>query len=431
MLIPRLVYYEVYPIDLMKDRTGVSWALAEQNSLLHTLATSSRKASLVKTLHVQFEYTEPYEVALALRPILVRLAEGLQNMPSLVDLRVMYRNLPDPSEGGLGQAIKHQHFRLHTLYLDHSHDLEGIIASQPELRLLGIYHIHFDRDALAKVKGLYHNIISCRHLSATPTPTMFLLDGSWSNSQIYAVTMLPAFYQSGQVAKACGEIASSLGNEDPGHLYEENKSRLSISLIGISAENIGLVSETMEAMATRFPNSSQVLKVSVVDTSIQAPWRVPDFVQHLVLFEYVKVIFFFFPNLEDAQFSPLSEDLHLALMADLGRVWPKVQQVTIRSPTQRRGFQHPDWLPPISEVAYDTTDEEDDDSDEYDDHSYYGYDSYEEYYGYDSDYDDDDDYDDDGDNDDGDNEDEGKDVDKDKSKSEHEVKVEAENVEGS
>jgi len=79
--------------------------MTEDGSLLDTLTTNARKARMVKALYFQIElyYYIDYKIV---RPILVKLAEALEKMPNLVDLRVVNGMIRDPSKGRISQVIR-------------------------------------------------------------------------------------------------------------------------------------------------------------------------------------------------------------------------------------------------------------------------------------------------------------------------------------
>lgn len=84
------IYLRAYPFDLIEDKRWKSWALSEKRSLLHTLNKNARKAEIVTSLYIELKQIQSYalERAMAIRSILVKVSEALQNMPNLVDLRI-------------------------------------------------------------------------------------------------------------------------------------------------------------------------------------------------------------------------------------------------------------------------------------------------------------------------------------------------------
>lgn len=72
-----------------------SQQLKEDRSLLYTFASNSRKASMVKTFHVELEdefdesFGYEYHWRNRTQLILVKISEALAKMPNLVDLRIL------------------------------------------------------------------------------------------------------------------------------------------------------------------------------------------------------------------------------------------------------------------------------------------------------------------------------------------------------
>ena len=79
--------------------------MKENKSLLHTFATNSRKASMVKSFYVELE--REGGDGNAIRFVLAKLAEALEKMPNLVDLRIIpHSPIDDLSEGRISQVIR-------------------------------------------------------------------------------------------------------------------------------------------------------------------------------------------------------------------------------------------------------------------------------------------------------------------------------------
>ena len=88
--------------------------------------------------------------------------------------------------------------------------------------------------------------------------------------------MFPAFHYPGEARRLCGEVASSL--KDWSHFSRrKDKYHLSVDLFGTSEENISLLSELMEAMATclqdYYPRNRTELSVIIHEKSIQVGVR--------------------------------------------------------------------------------------------------------------------------------------------------------------
>ncbi|KAF8341136.1 hypothetical protein F5887DRAFT_385693 [Amanita rubescens] len=139
----------------------VPLALKEDRSLLHTLTAYPQKASIVKTFYVELETTELYNThTKALQLVLIKLAEALGKMSNLIDFRVLYLPMGDLSEGRISEVIRDGHFRLHTLFLEYYHDLDGIIVNNPHLQILGIHYTgleYSDAHLWTKIKALHRN----------------------------------------------------------------------------------------------------------------------------------------------------------------------------------------------------------------------------------------------------------------------------------
>ena len=93
-----------------------------------------------------------------------------------------------------------------------------------------------------------------------------------------AVTMFPAFHHPGAAVQACREVGASLTSWHG--FFGQDRYHLSVSLLGISEENISLLSELMEAMAIRLqvycPRGSAHFNVIIHEESIQVSSRLPQ-----------------------------------------------------------------------------------------------------------------------------------------------------------
>ena len=133
------------------------------------------------------------------------------------------------------------HFKLHTLYLEYSQDLEGIITDQPQLRLFGVhFSLHIlDMNLWTKIEQLYQSSSRRRTM-----PVVFVGCLPYYGP----IHMLPSFHRPGEALQACRETAASLNKWCNG--FDRNSGyQLSLSLIGISEENVSLLGEMIEAMA--------------------------------------------------------------------------------------------------------------------------------------------------------------------------------------
>jgi len=62
---------------------------------------------MVKSLYIELHSTTSHrEVQNATRSILIKLSQLLKNMPNLVDFRIIYKALDNPSEGRLSKALR-------------------------------------------------------------------------------------------------------------------------------------------------------------------------------------------------------------------------------------------------------------------------------------------------------------------------------------
>ena len=96
------------PLDMVSSEStqAVPPQLKENKSLFHTFATNSQKPSMVKALYIELEtHWSRYDAA---GFVLVRLAEALEKMPNLVDLRIIHgpETMKDASKGRISQIIR-------------------------------------------------------------------------------------------------------------------------------------------------------------------------------------------------------------------------------------------------------------------------------------------------------------------------------------
>ena len=120
VLYGRIDIYGVRPYDLIlldydpslpnpPDHDTSPRGLIEHKSPLHTLITNSRKASIVKAFYVDFayEYDGVLDVdSVAMDFVAEKLAEALEKMTGLVDLRIGHDETTDLCGRRVGQAIR-------------------------------------------------------------------------------------------------------------------------------------------------------------------------------------------------------------------------------------------------------------------------------------------------------------------------------------
>ena len=106
------IWYRAQPLDMIVmtipswDYEAVPQRLKENKSLLHTLATNSWKASTVKAFYIELENDQGCDRnSNGIRFVLVKLAEVLEKMSNLVDLRIIYNPMKG-SEDRISQVIR-------------------------------------------------------------------------------------------------------------------------------------------------------------------------------------------------------------------------------------------------------------------------------------------------------------------------------------
>lgn len=192
-------------------------------------------------------------------------------------------------------------------------------------------------------------------------PTVFTLHNL---THVPMVDIWPSFHRPGEALQVCREIAMSL-SISPTHRYLEHMIP-SFCLLGISEENIYLLSEAMEAAAACVKNYGthcEYMRIIVYGTKLQVrpplsrhplsfiiqqqkPWQFPEFVKCLALFETVGILIFHFYDLEDDELRSLSQDLHLGLVRHLRDALPRIRQIKILSETLSIVLLRRDnWLP--------------------------------------------------------------------------------------
>ncbi|KAF8341138.1 hypothetical protein F5887DRAFT_976896 [Amanita rubescens] len=319
--------------------------------LLSTLANNTWKASTVKAFYIELGVEDDNCDALHL--ILVELAGVLEKMPNLVDLRILNNALVDLSEGMISKVIGGGYFKLETLYLNfYWHDLEGVIAGQPQLRFLGLYDSDYSEPLIwREVKGLYQiKNCHCRHTSSGPA--IFILD-FFTFNLTREITIFPVFHRSVDAPQVFQQISVHPKIHD---LYYEDRYYVSLSLFGISEDNINLFCEVLEAMEicsrhrlysklTR--KSYKTLKIIVHETTIQKPWLSPEFTKSLAQFKSVRQLQLDFPNIEDTELYSLSVELRECLLKGLGHgEWARLQSIDLQGPRNRVFLDRGDnWVP--------------------------------------------------------------------------------------
>jgi hypothetical protein len=116
-----------------------------------------------------------------------------------------------------------------------------------------------DKDLWTKIEQLYQSPSRQRTM-----PVVFLRDHS---TDVGPISMLPSFHRPGDALRVCRETAASLNkwrNGFPSHGYE-----LSLSLIGISEENISLLGEVIGAMAACMDYLTGMTNIVLHDKYIQ------------------------------------------------------------------------------------------------------------------------------------------------------------------
>ncbi|KAF8693974.1 hypothetical protein AX14_002226 [Amanita brunnescens Koide BX004] len=320
----------------------------ETAPLISTLSKNTRKAPMVKAFYIELG-GEAYDDYSVIPAILAELSGALRVMPNLVDLRIRTDAQLDFSEGQISDVIRGSYFKLHTLHLDYYCNLEGILASQPQLRFFGLYTYDIDlRWVGKKLQVLYQGEVH-RHTSSWPA--IFTIDfGIYSTRPI---TLFPAFHRPGEALPILREISVHLESQS---LYYEDGYYLSFSLLGISEDNISLFCEAMEAMAicTRhhlYPGltrrSSINLSIIVHGTTIEKPWRSPEFTKSLAQFESLRYLLLHFPNIDGAELPALSADLRKCLLKDLGHgAWGRLLTITLQGPNNMVDLDRQDnWVP--------------------------------------------------------------------------------------
>jgi hypothetical protein len=262
------------------------------------------------------------------------------------------------------------YFKLETLYLDFCwHDLEGAIVGQPQLRFLGLYDSNFDvRLTWGGVKTLYQ-ITNCHCHHTSSGPAVFVLDFI-TMSGTREITIFPVFHRSVDASQVFQQISIHPKIHD---FYYKGGYDVSLSLFGISEDNINLFCEVLEAMEicsrrNLYPKltraSFKVLKIIVHETTIQVslmfvvskfdvyplwqkPWLSPKFTESLAQFKSVRRLQLDFLNIEDAELHSLTADLRECLLKGLGYdEWARLQSIDFQGAKSRVYLNRKDnWVP--------------------------------------------------------------------------------------
>jgi len=147
------------------------------------------------------------------------------------------------------------------------------------------------------------------------------------------IEIFPASHRLGEVVPECQEIARSL-MEFPANYFRRHECNLTFDLFRITKGNINLLGEVMEGIATSIqsytPSPTIRFLEFTIDNPTIKPWDIPGFIRALPLFENVENIGFKFRGIREDELGPFYTDIHLCLMKDLGKVWPKVRRVRVR-----------------------------------------------------------------------------------------------------
>ena len=195
------------------------------------------------------------------------------------------------------------YFKLHTLYIEYSHNLEGIMADLPQLRLLGIFFglNTFDMNLWIKIEQLYQSPSRRRGM-----PVVFMLGSSKFCPRL--IYMFPSFYRPGEALQVCRETAASLNKWRDGfggkwrNGFDENAEyQLALFLIGISEENISLVGEMIGAMAAcrdYYPSEMySCLNIVLHDKYIQVSCQASQYILAFIILDRSHGVFLNLLNL--------------------------------------------------------------------------------------------------------------------------------------
>ncbi len=136
------------------------------------------------------------------------------------------------------------HFQLETLYLNICwHDLDKVVARQPQLRFLGLYDTDFYGRLVSGDVNRFRQIENslCHHASSGPA--IFILLDFLTLTGSCDIIIFPVFHGSVDAPQVFQQISV---HHD---FYYEYGYDVSLSLFGISEDNINLFCEALEAMA--------------------------------------------------------------------------------------------------------------------------------------------------------------------------------------
>ncbi|KAF8330674.1 hypothetical protein F5887DRAFT_999910 [Amanita rubescens] len=321
------VLYGHIQICLWYNRVPGVTKILQEKTPLRTLVTNSRKASIVKALYLDCN-SVPENL----------LAEALEKMTALVDLCIRYGETTDQCER-ISRVIRGGYFKLNSLCLGSAHDIEGIIAGQPHLRLYGIFyqdggpntHLWEMFERFSQTTSRHHTV-----------PTFFMLDchGDCGAKLPVTYTLLPSLYHPGEVSQVCQETATLIKKWP--FLRENYGYQLCISLLGISEKNMYLVEKTMVAMMACLPDYHDLhdefanVRVQAIIHAkyIQKPWRFSAFLEPIIHFKRLSFLYFDFVDLdEDRELGQMAHDLESCLLAKglaWGHTkWPNLQGITL------------------------------------------------------------------------------------------------------
>ena len=140
-------------------------------------------------------------------------------------------------------------------------EIKGIIASQPDLGLLGFYRLNKNYKPLLTIAQKFHHDPSRLH----PLPTIFMLD-------LYkgkVIKCLSSYHRPGEAVEVFREINTCFGLN---YVTSPNYSFIfRLDLFELSEKNIDLFREVMEAVATCSSTKLKVRNIIVHQIPISKP----------------------------------------------------------------------------------------------------------------------------------------------------------------